>query len=48
MIDLTQYSELTVRQEVEHLEVFSGFETSNRYRITTPDGEPLLYAFEES
>ena len=48
MIDLTQYSELTVRQEVEHLEVFSGFETSNRYRITTPEGEPLLYAFEES
>ena len=48
MIDLTQYSELTVRQEVEHLEAFTGFETSNRYRISSSEGEPLLYAFEES
>ena len=48
MIDLTQFQELVVRQEVEHLEAFSGFETSNRYRVTTPEGDTLLYAFEES
>ena len=48
MIDLSQHPELYVRQEIEHLEVFTGFETSNRYSIRTPSGEQLLYAFEES
>ena len=48
MIDLTQYQELVVRQEVEHLEVFTGFETANRYSVSTPDGDQLLYAYEES
>ena len=48
MIDLTQYQELVVRQQVEHLEVFTGFETANRYNVSTPDGELLLYAYEES
>ena len=37
-----------MRQEVEHLEVFTGFETSNRYSVRTPEGETLLYAYEES
>ena len=48
MIDLTQYEELVVRQRVEHLEVFTGFETANRYTVSTPEGEQLLYAYEES
>ncbi len=48
MVDLTQYEELIVRQEVEHLEVFTGFETANRYSVSTVEGETLLYASEES
>ena len=48
MIDLTQHQELIVRQQVEHLEAFTGFETENRYEILTPDGQSLLYAYEES
>ena len=48
MEDLTQFQELVVRQEVERLEVFTGFETENRYSVMTPEGEPLFYAFEES
>ena len=48
MIDLSQHPELYVRQEIEHLEVFTGFETQNRYSVRTPTGEQLLYAFEES
>ena len=47
-MDLTQYKELIVRQEVEHLEAFTGFETVNRYSINSPEGERLLYAYEES
>ena len=36
MIDLSQHPELYVRQEIEHLEVFTGFETQNRYSVRTP------------
>ncbi len=48
MFDITQYPELIVKQQVEVLEAFTGFETQNRYAIETPEGENLLYAFEES
>ena len=48
MIDLARYPELVVRQEVEHLEVFVGFETANRYSIHTPEGVSAMYAAEES
>ena len=48
MLDLTQYPELIVRQQVEHLEVFTGIETENRYNVTTPQGDTVLYASEES
>jgi uncharacterized protein YxjI len=48
MIDLARYTELVVRQEVEHLEVFVGFETANRYSIHTPEGGRAMYAAEES
>ena len=48
MEDLTQYQELVVRQEVEHLQVFTSLETSNRYSVLSPDGTTLLYAYEQS
>lgn len=37
-----------IRQEKEMLEVFTDFETRNRYSISTPQGEQVLYAYEES
>ena len=33
MIDLTQYPELIVKQEIEFMEVFMGLETQNKYSI---------------
>ena len=48
MINLAEYSELIVEQEVEHLEAFTGFETENRYTVATSEGELLLHAWEES
>ena len=48
MIDLSEHQELVVRQEVEHLEAFTHLETKNRYRVLTPDGDRILYAYEES
>ena len=48
MVDLSEHGELIVRQEVEHLEAVTGLETENSYSISTPDGERLLYAYEES
>ena len=42
MIDLTQFQELVVQQEIELLEVFTGFETGNRYSILTVDGEQVV------
>ena len=48
MVDLTKHPELVVKQVVERLEMFTGFETQNRYRVMTPDGEQLLYMYEES
>ncbi len=48
MFTLAEYQELIVQQDIEHLEMFTGFETENRYSIMTPEGEPLLFAGEES
>ena len=45
---LQGYTRLTVRQEVEMLQVFTGFETRNRYRVLDPNGQDVLYAYEES
>ena len=45
---LQNYQSLTVRQEVEMLQVFTGFETRNRYRVLDPNGQDVLYAYEES
>ena len=46
--DLTRYSGLLIRQEVEQLEAFTGFETANRYGVSTPEGSQLMYAYEDS
>ncbi len=48
MIDLASYQELVVRQTKEMLEIFTGFETANRYRILTPEGEEAMFCYEES
>ena len=40
MINLAEYSELIVEQEVEHVEAFTGFETEIRYTALTSGGEP--------
>ena len=48
MMDLTSHAELTVRQKLEGLEAFTGFETANRYAVLTPDGDEAMYAYEES
>ena len=48
LIDLSEYQELYVKQVVEHLEAFTGIETKNRYSVSTPDGDQILYAYEES
>ena len=48
MTDLMRYSELVIRQQVEQLEIFTPFETANRYSIHTSDGAQLMYAYEES
>ena len=48
MIDLANYKELVVRQTKEMLEIFTGFETANRYRVLTPEGEEAMFCYEES
>ena len=48
MIDITRHEELIVRQQVEGLEAITGFETRNRYEVLTPDGQQVMYAYEES
>lgn len=39
---------LQVGQQVEALQVFSGLETENRYRVMDPSGQPILFAYEDS
>ena len=45
---LESYPSLLVKQQVETLQVFSGLETNNRYRVIDPDGADVLYVYEES
>ena len=42
------HRKLFVKQIVETVEVFTGFETKNRYQVLTEHNEPFSYAFEES
>lgn len=48
MTDLTRHSELVIQQQVEQMEIFTPFETANRYSVQTSDGAQLMYAYEES
>ena len=48
MIDITRHNELIVRQVLEGLEAITGFETRNRYEVLTPEGEQVMFAYEES
>ncbi len=41
-------NKLVVKQIVEAVEIFSGFETKNRFSINDENGRQLYYAFEES
>ena len=45
---LKNYVSLTVRQEVEMLEVFNGFETKNRCKTIVAAGNDVLFAYETS
>ena len=45
---MLEFDTLTVQQEVEHFEVFTGLETKNRYRVLNPSGERILFAYEQS
>jgi len=42
------YSKLFVKQKVEMVEVFTGFETKNKYQILSESGGEVLFAYEES
>jgi uncharacterized protein YxjI len=43
---LAQAQTLVVHQQKEMLEIFTDFETKNRYVVQLPDGQPALYAAE--
>lgn len=45
---LSNHSVLSVIQQVEPLQVVTGIETENRYRVVDREGEPILFAYEES
>lgn len=45
---LSDHQILTVSQQVEPLQVVTGLETENRYRIVDQEGAPILFAYEES
>ena len=45
---LESYPSVTVRQQVEPLQVFTGIEAKTRYRLIDPDGTDILFAYEDS
>ncbi|XP_069830334.1 phospholipid scramblase 1-like [Dendropsophus ebraccatus] len=45
---LCQIDQLIIRQKTELLEVFTGFETNNKYEITNSMGQKVYYAAEET
>lgn len=45
---LVQLDQLIVKQQVELLEVFTGFETANKYQIVNSMNQPCYFALEES
>ena len=46
--DLVPDGRLVVKQRVEGLEAITGIETRNRYEVMTPEGQTVLFAYEES
>lgn len=45
---LYDYPALSIVQKKEMTEVFTDFETANRYSVETPEGQPLFFALEEN
>jgi len=45
---LTQVDQLLVKQQIELLEVISGFETNNKYKIKNSMGQNVFYAVEDT
>ena len=45
---LESHERITVRQQVEPLQVFTGLEMKNRYAVLDDRGNDLLFAYEES
>ena len=45
---LAQLDQLIVKQQIEVLEIISGFETQNKYKIMNAMGEDVFFAKEES
>jgi uncharacterized protein YxjI len=41
-------NKIVVKQELEPIEIFTGFETKNKYSVCDESGKKLCYAFEES
>jgi uncharacterized protein YxjI len=46
MIDLTNYKALFISQKKENIEIFTGFETKNKYAIMDETGIQILFAAE--
>jgi len=40
-------NKVIVKQEIETIEIFTNFETKNKYSINTEDGKQLYYAYED-
>ena len=45
---LAMVDQLEVKQEVEILEVITGFETANKYKVLNPLGQQVYYAREDT
>jgi hypothetical protein len=45
---LTQIDQLVVKQQIELLEVFTGFETNNKYRVFNSMGQQIYFAKEQT
>ncbi len=40
-------NKLIINQQIENVEIFTNFETRNKYSINTEEGKQVLYAYEE-
>lgn len=45
---LTQVDQLLIKQQIELLEAFTGWETANKYKITNTQAQQVFFAAEES